>query len=162
MAAADDGSVGALRDRALLLLGFAGTFRRSKLVALDVADLQETDAGFLVTIRRSKTGQEGAGQTIAIIRGSIACPVEAVRTWLNAASIIEGAIFRPITRGGRIGDLRLTAHSVAAVVKIRAARVGLKASDFGGHSLRAGFITSAGCERCFSLSYDGCQPTQVS
>ena len=64
-----------LRDRALLLLGFAGAFRRSELVALDIADLQFCDGGLRVIIRKSKTDQEGLGATIAIARGSIACPV---------------------------------------------------------------------------------------
>jgi site-specific recombinase XerD len=143
MAAAGDSSVTAKRDRALLLLGFAGAFRRSELVALDVSDLREVDAGLLVTIRGSKTDQERVGQTIAIPRGSIACPVAAVREWLDAAGIAEGAIFRPVTKAGTVRDRRLTPHSVAAIVKARAARVGLKAEDFGGHSLRAGFLTSA-------------------
>jgi integrase len=67
-----------LRDRALALLGFAGALRRSELVALDVSDLQETEAGLIVTIRRSKTDQEGQGRAVAIVRGSIACPVQAV------------------------------------------------------------------------------------
>jgi site-specific recombinase XerC len=74
-----------LRDRALLLLGFAGAFRRSELVALDVADLEENETGLLVTIRGSKTDQERQGVTIAIARGDIACPVKALREWLDAA-----------------------------------------------------------------------------
>jgi len=78
-----------LRDRALLLLGFAGAFRRSELVALDVADLEETDAGLKITIRKSKTDQDGLGCTIAIVRGSIACPVAALKTWLDAAEITD-------------------------------------------------------------------------
>jgi integrase len=82
-----------VRDRALLLLGFAGAFRRSELVALDVADLQETDDGFRVLIRRSKTDQEGHGATIAIVRGHHACPVKAVKAWLSAAGITEGPLF---------------------------------------------------------------------
>jgi len=76
-----------LRDRALLLLGFAGAFRRSELVALDISDLQFCDAGLRVTIRKSKTDQEGLGATIAITRGSTACPVDAVRAWIKAAGI---------------------------------------------------------------------------
>jgi integrase len=68
-----------IRDRALLLLGFAGAFRRSELVALDVADLEETDEGFKIIIRRSKTDQEGHGETIAIVRGGATCPVKAVK-----------------------------------------------------------------------------------
>jgi site-specific recombinase XerD len=63
-----------LRDRALLLIGFAGAFRRSELVALDLGDLEESELGFKVTIRHSKTG---AGQTIPIVHGSVACPVVA-------------------------------------------------------------------------------------
>jgi site-specific recombinase XerC len=86
------------RDRALLALGFAGAFRRSELVALDIADLTEVPDGLRVRIRRSKTDQEGQGAEIAIPRGYRLRPVEAVQTWLAAA---EG---RP--RAGR------TAHPV--------------------------------------------------
>src|SRR5262249_2746009 len=71
-----------LRNRAILLLGFAGAFRRSELVALDIADIEETPEGMLVTLRRSKTDQEGVGRRVAIPRGEIACPVAALRTWL--------------------------------------------------------------------------------
>jgi integrase len=82
------------RDRALLALGFAGAFRRSELVALSVADLVEMPDGFRVLIRHSKTDQEGAGQEIAIPRGYRLRPVEAVQTWLEAAAITEGPVFR--------------------------------------------------------------------
>jgi hypothetical protein len=71
-------------------LGFAGAFRRSELVALNVADLEETEDGLKITIRRSKTDQEGHGETIAIIRGGVACPVKAVKAWMQAAAITEG------------------------------------------------------------------------
>ena len=132
-----------LRDRALLLLGFAGAFRRSELVALDVADLQFCDGGLRVTIRKSKTDQEGLGATIAIARGSIACPVDAVRAWIKAAGIVDGPLFRPVTRTGKISARRLSARAVAELVKTYARRAGLKAADFSGHSLRSGFLTSA-------------------
>jgi integrase len=82
-----------LRDRALLLLGFAGAFRRSELVALDVADLDFCDGGLRVIIRKSKTDQEGQGATIAIVAGSIACPVKALRAWIVAASIAKARCF---------------------------------------------------------------------
>ena len=88
-----------VRDRALLLLGFAGAFRRSELVALDVADIAETETGLLVTIRRSKTDQDGEGVTIAITRGDVACPARALREWLDAAGIEAGPIFRPYQQG---------------------------------------------------------------
>jgi site-specific recombinase XerD len=132
-----------LRDRALLLLGFAGAFRRSELVALDVADLEFCDGGMRVRIRRSKTDQGGAGATIAIVGGSIACPVKAVRAWLEASGVTTGPLFRSIAKGGRISGERLSDRTVANVVKAGAGRVGLNARDFSGHSLRSGFLTSA-------------------
>jgi integrase len=131
------------RDRALLALGFAGAFRRSELVALAVEDLTETPNGYRVTIRHSKTDQEGAGQEIAIPRGTRLRPVEAVRAWLEAAGIAEGPVFRPINRGGRVVAATLTAESAAQVVKDAAERAGLDPATFAGHSLRAGFLTSA-------------------
>src|SRR5229473_666604 len=94
MVATAPNNLAGIRDRALLLLGFAGAFRRSELVALDVADIEETETGLLVTIRQSKTDQEGAGDVIALARGDVACPVKALRAWLQASGIEAGAIFR--------------------------------------------------------------------
>ena len=142
VATAPEGLAG-LRDRALLLLGFAGAFRRSELVALDVADIAETETGLLVTIRGSKTDQERQGVTIAITRGDIACPVKALRDWLDAAGIDGGPIFRPINKAGTVAASRLTCRSVANIVKAYAGRAGFDASAFSGHSLRSGFLTSA-------------------
>ncbi len=141
--AAPAGKLKGLRDRALLLLGFGGAFRRSELVALDVADIEETDEGLRVTIRRSKTDQEGIGCTIAIVRGGACCPVRAVRAWLDAAGIVEGPVFRPVRKGGKVQDRRLTANSVNVLVKHYAETLGLDAAAFGAHSLRSGFLTSA-------------------
>ena len=132
-----------LRDRALLLLGFAGAFRRSELVALDVADIEETETGLLVTIRRSKTDQEGEGVTIAIARGTVACPARALREWLDAAGLESGPIFRPINKAGMVATERLTCRSVANIVKSYATLAGFDATTFSGHSLRSGFLTSA-------------------
>lgn len=142
VATAPEGLAG-LRDRALLLLGFAGAFRRSELVALDVADIEQTDEGLRVTIRRAKTDQEGLGRTLAIARGDTACPVKAVAVWLGAAGITSGPLFRPIDKAGTVRDRRLTDRSVANIVKEYAGRAGFDASTFSGHSLRAGFLTSA-------------------
>ena len=90
------------RDRALLCLGFAGAFRRSELCALEVADLTEVPDGLRILIRRSKGDQEGQGQEVAIPRGYKLRPVEAVQTWLAAAEISNGPVFRAVTRGGRV------------------------------------------------------------
>jgi site-specific recombinase XerD len=135
-----------LRDRALLLLGFAGAFRRSELTALNLADLEFCKSGLRVTVRKSKTDQDGLGVTIAIARGSIACPVDAVRAWVKAADIVDGPLFRPVTRAANISERRLSARAVAELVKCYARRAGLKAADFSGHSLRSGFLTSAAAQ----------------
>jgi len=133
-----------LRDRALLLLGFGGAFRRSELVALDIEDLEFTDDGLRVTIRRSKTDQEGAGVTIAIVKGHAAtCPVRALMEWLAAAKIEEGPIFRPVRKGGHIGTARLKAKAVCVLMKQYAGMIGLDRKAYGAHSLRSGFLTSA-------------------
>ena len=132
------------RDRALLLLGFAGAFRRAELVALTVADLAFVDDGLRVTIRKSKTDQEGAGQVIAIPHGSLLfCPVTALKHWLTVAGIEAGAVFRAVGKGSRVGQAALSDKSVANRVKHYAGQVGLNAADFAAHSLRAGFVTSA-------------------
>jgi integrase len=136
-------TLGGLRDKALLLLGFSGAFRRSELVALKVSDLLETAEGYRVTIRRSKTDQEGAGHEVAILRGSRLRAVEAVKVWLEAAGINEGPLFRPVAKGGRVLAEALTAESVANIVKAYAKRAGFESAEFAGHSLRAGFLTSA-------------------
>jgi site-specific recombinase XerD len=133
------------RDKALLLVGFGGAFRRSELVALDVADVAFTTEGLVVTIRRSKTDQEGQGRKLGIAYGSrpATCPVRALRAWLDAATITEGPIFRPLDRHGHVLPTRLTAQSVALIVKRWAAAAGLEPADYAGHSLRAGLATQA-------------------
>lgn len=137
-----DGMIG-IRDRALLLLGFAGAFRRSELVALDAADIKEAEAGLRVCIRKSKTDQEGQGVTIGIVPGAVTCPVKAVKAWIEAAAITEGPLFRSIAKGERVSTLRLSDKSVGDIVKRHVSRIGLDPTMFGGHSLRAGFLTSA-------------------
>lgn len=132
------------RDRALLLVGFAGALRRSELVGLDVADLEWPEAGLVLIVRRSKTDQEAAGRRIAIPRGMWAetCPVRALRAWLSEGSITAGPAFRPIDRHGHIAAGRLSGNAVSTIVKRTAAAAGLD-GDFSGHSLRAGLATSA-------------------
>jgi len=133
------------RDRALLLLGFAGALRRSELVGLDVADVTEGTDGLTVRLRRSKTDQEGAGRTVGIPYGSnpATCPVRAWRAWLEVSGVAEGAAFRPVDRHGHIGGTRLSAQAVALVLKRHAARAGIDPGEVAAHSLRAGLATSA-------------------
>ena len=134
------------RDRALLLLGFAGALRRSELVALDVDDIEAVEGkGLLVRVRRSQTDQKGRGIQVPIHPGSdpLTCPVQALAAWLAVAGITEGPIFRPVDRHQRIGPGRLTAQTVALIVKRAATAAGLDPARFAGDSLRAGFATSA-------------------
>lgn len=133
-----------IRDRALLLVGFAGAFRRSELVSLTVEDVEFAKQGLLIQLTRSKTDQEGQGRKIAIpyARGSV-CAVQALQEWLEASCIANGLIFRGVTRHGKIAESGLTAQSVALVVKERAQAAGLDPTKYSGHSLRAGLVTSA-------------------
>lgn len=135
-----------LRDRALLLLGFTGAFRRSELVALNCEDLERRPDGFVATIRRSKTDKEARGRMVAIPRGhqeERTCPVAAVEAWLAAAGIESGSVFRLINRHGHVLSNRLSGEAVALVVKRWAEALGYDPAQFAGHSLRAGLATSA-------------------
>lgn len=138
-------SLPVLRDRALLLLGFAGAFRRSELIAVQVEDLSFTPQGLVVFIPRAKGDQQGKGSTIAIPFAPDAqiCAVRAVRAWLRASGLSSGALFRAFKRNGELRDGRLSDKSVALIVKKYAARAGLDEKQFAGHSLRRGFATSA-------------------
>jgi site-specific recombinase XerD len=134
-----------IRDRALLLVGFAGGFRRSELVALDVEDLEFKREGLVVTIRKSKTDQEGNGRKVGIPYGSNCntCPVRSLQLWLEESAITEGPVFRSVNRHGNVQQNRLSDKVVALVVKRCAESAGLDSSKYSGHSLRAGMATSA-------------------
>ena len=137
--------LGTQRDRAILLLGFAGAFRRSELVAVKVEDLTFTPQGLVVFIPRAKGDQLGKGSTIAIpyAPDPRICAVRAVRAWIGAAGLTDGFLFRPLTRVGTLRAAALSDKSVALIVKKYAALAGLDPKDFAGHSLRRGFATSA-------------------
>ncbi|NGO49761.1 site-specific integrase [Mesorhizobium camelthorni] len=133
-----------VRDKALLLIGFAGAFRRSELVGLDVADIEHVGQGIVVHLRRSKTDQTGAGRKIGIPFGrSRWCPVKHLVDWLALAGIEEGPIFRPINRHGHAVGQRLSGEATCIVVKQRAEAAGFAPYAYSGHSLRAGLATSA-------------------
>jgi integrase len=142
--ATDAGIIGA-RDRALVLLGFAGAFRRSELVRLDVEDCAFGKDGLTVTLRRSKVDQEAQGRKVGIPYGSNpeTCPVRTVQAWLELAGVTAGPLFRSINRHGRVQTGRLSGIDVARVTKKLAARAGLDPAKYAGHSLRAGHATAA-------------------
>jgi len=132
------------RDRALLLIGFAGAFRRSELTQLKLEDIAETEDGLRIRLRQSKTDQEGEGLTKGIPFGAEhkTCPVRAWREWKAAAVLQDGQAFRSVTRHGKIGT-SMSDQAVADVIKKRARAAGLAYTEFSGHSLRAGLITAA-------------------
>lgn len=147
----------AARDKAILLIGFAGAFRRSELVGLQHADMTQYDNGVELLLQRSKTDQEGAGRTVFIphARGS-RCPVKALNNWLALADIDSGPLFRPINRHDRVvGCKALTPQSVALIVKaaVRMMSGDEAAKMVAGHSLRAGYCTEA--------AVVGLQPHQI-
>lgn len=133
-----------VRDKALLLTGFAGAFRRSELVALQVEDLQFVKEGAVIHLRRGKTDQMGRGRDIAIpyAKGKT-CPVRAIQDWLMQSGIESGTLFRGVSRYGCVMSQGLSAQSVALIVKARASAAGLNAAHYSGHSLRAGLVTTA-------------------
>jgi len=133
------------RDRALLLVGFTGAFRRSELAALNVEDLEETSDGLILTIRRSKTDQAGEGRKVGIPQGAVpsTCPLRALDDWRHAAGIDAGPLFRVMNRHGQVLEKRLSAEGVAIIVKRSVERLGYDPAVFAGHSLRAGLATSA-------------------
>ena len=133
-----------VRDRALLLIGFAGGFRRSELVGLDCADIERVRQGLVIALRRSKTDQEGAGRKLGLPFGRTRhCPILALERWLVVAAIDEGPVFRPVDRHGNVAAERLSGEAVSMVIKERVAAAGMDPAGFSGHSLRAGFATSA-------------------
>ena len=137
------------RDRAMLLLGWIAALRRSEIVALDVADVADDRNGLLVTVRRSKTDQLGSGMLKAIPYAPTAdlCPVRSLRAWLDGAGITSGPVFRAVDRHGNVKPNRTDGLTVARVVKRCAEASGIDAR-VGGHSLRAGFITTAALKGC--------------
>jgi integrase len=155
----DRGTLRGLRDRAMLLLGFAGGLRRSEIVGLDVGRDQTEDSsgwieffpgkGLLVTLR-GKTGW----REVEVGRGSsdTTCPIVALETWLKFARIAHGPLFRRVTgQGKKVGAERLNDQEVARLVKRTALAAGVRgdlsegerAQKFAGHSLRAGLASSA-------------------
>lgn len=133
------------RDRMVLLFGFALAQRRSDIVRIEVGDIEEVPEGLRVAIRRSKTDQRGKGHTVPVIReGGRGCPVGALEDWLRASGITEGPIARRIYKGGKKVTARgIASYTVYDIVRTAAKSLGLDPKQYGAHSLRRGFVTSA-------------------
>lgn len=132
------------RDRALILIGFLGAFRRSELCAINSNDIEFFQDGVLITLRGSKTDQERRGRVVAIGVGEAGyCPIRALSEWLSAGGIADGPVFRAVSRNERVSDRALSPEAVNLIIKARVKAIGLDPARYSGHSLRAGFATAA-------------------
>ena len=134
-----------LRNKALLLLGFAGGFRRNELVSLNFEDLDFVFEGVKIKIKRSKTDQFGEGfmKGIPHFENYLYCPVKNLKNWLNISKIKKGPIFVRFSKGVNLTNIRLTDQSVALIIKEYLTKAGVDNKNYSGHSLRSGFATSA-------------------
>lgn len=138
-------TISSLRDRAIILIGFAGALRRSEIINLNTDDIAFVAEGLRLVVRKSKSDQEARGHVKGIRYGDEprTCPVRSLRAWINKAGIEDGPLFRSVDRWNNIGDSRLSGRSVANIVKRAAKNAGLNHEQYSGHSLRAGFTTQA-------------------
>jgi len=133
-----------VRDRAVLLFGWAIGQRRADIAALRVEDVRPFEGGLYVTIPRSKTDQSGKTHTVSVLReGGVGCPVAALEAWLEAADIQTGPLMRRFHRSGAVDRRALSGHAIGIIVKQAAKLLGYDAREYGGHSLRRGFVTTA-------------------
>lgn len=132
------------RDAAILALGFAAALRRSEICALTMEDIEMVSSDRLIIhIRRSKTDQQGKGQSVAVPDGKTIKPITRLRNWIAISATESGTIFQTMRRGGRSTGLPLHHSDIPRLVKQYAKRIGLDPKEFSAHSLRAGFVTSA-------------------
>jgi site-specific recombinase XerD len=134
-----------VRDRAILLLGFAAALRRSEIAALRLDDVTFDTHGVVLVLAYSKTNQDGQAERIAVQfgRDPQTCPPTALRRWIEAARLTSGPLFRRIDRHANVSTAPLAPAAIAGIVKRAAARAGLNAEELAAHSLRSGFVTTA-------------------
>jgi len=143
IAAAQGPGARAIRDRAVLALGMAAALRRSELVALQLSDLELVREGLKLTIRHSKTDQEGQGQVIAVPSGKVLKPGPRLNEWLSVRGGEAGPLFYRTDAQGVLTKAPMSGRSVARLIQRYAAKVGLDPAVIGAHSLRSGFLTEA-------------------
>ena len=141
----DTDSLSGIRDKAILLLGFLGAFRRSELSGLDFEDTTRYPQGIIVTLKHSKTDQEQVGQQVGIpyLKNPNMCAIVALNKWIQEAQITSGPLFRRILKNGRLSSHRLSDKSINLLVKKYIELIGLPVELYGAHSLRHGFATYA-------------------
>ena len=154
------------RDKALLLVGFAGGFRRTELISIDHEDLEFVTEGVKIIIKRSKTDQFGEGMTkgIPYFSNQKYCPVNNLKKWLELSNIKSGPIFRRFAKGSVLTNYRLTDQSVVLIIKIYLNLAGIENKNYSGHSLRSGFATVAaesGADERSIMTMTGHKTTQM-
>ena len=155
-----------LRNKALLLVGFAGGFRRNELISLNLEDLDFVFEGLKINIKRSKTDQFGEGfiKGIPYFENYLYCPVKNLKNWLNVSKLKKGPVFVRFSKGYNLTNIRLTDQSVALIIKDYIAKAGIDNKNYSGHSLRSGFATSAaeaGAEERSIMAMTGHKTSQM-
>ena len=155
-----------LRDKSILLIGFAGGFRRNEIVSLDFEDLDFVIEGLKITVKKSKTDQYGEGliKGLPYFENKMYCPVTTLKKWLNVSKIKDGALFRRFTKGSKLTKSRLTDQTVALIIKEYLNLAGINSTNYSGHSLRSGFATSAaesGAEERSIMAMTGHKSTEM-
>ena len=161
-----DPDIKKLRNKALLLIGFSGGFRRNELVSIDLEDVEFVFEGLKITLKKSKTDQfsEGFTKGIPHFENSLYCPVNNLKRWLNISKIKKGPIFTKFSKGSKITNIRLSDQSVALIIKEYLIKSGINSENYSGHSLRSGFATSAaeaGAEERSIMSMTGHKSTDM-
>ena len=155
-----------LRDKAIILIGFGGGFRRTELISIDYEDLEFVPEGLKITLRKSKTDQFGEGMIkgLPYFDDENYCPVTNLRKWLEISNINSGPIFRRFSKGSNLTDDRLTDQSVVLLIKEHLRLAGIENKNFAGHSLRSGFATVAadsGADERSIMAMTGHKTTQM-
>jgi site-specific recombinase XerD len=155
-----------LRDKSIILIGFAGGFRRTELISIDYEDLEFVPEGLKITLKKSKTDQFGEGMIkgLPYFDDKNYCPVINLRKWLEISNIKTGSIFRRFSKGPILSDNRLTDQSVVLLIKEHLRLAGIENKNFAGHSLRSGFATVAadsGAEERSIMAMTGHKTTQM-
>ena len=162
----DETGIKKLRDKTIILLGFAGGFRRIELISIDYEDLEFVTEGVKIFVRKSKTDQFGEGMIkgLPYFTNQKYCPVWHLKKWLEISEIKSGPIFRRFSKGLNLGKNRLTDQSVALFLKKYLSNAGIENQNYSGHSLRSGFATvsaESGADERSIMAMTGHKTTQM-
>ena len=155
-----------VRDKAIILVGFGGGFRRTELISIDHEDLEFVTEGVKITLRRSKTDQFGEGMIkgLPYFSNETYCPVAHLKRWIEMSNIKGGAVFRRFAKGCSLTAHRLTDQSVVLLIKRYLKLAGIENKNYSGHSLRSGFATvsaESGADERSIMAMTGHKTTQM-